>query len=51
MSQYILIYQSTNLNRDGEPRKLTVQIADGPNGEKRTGIVRDSFAVPKPRKL
>lgn len=51
MSQYIFTYQSTNLNRDGQPRKLTVQIADGPNGEKRSGVVRDSFSVPKPRKL
>ena len=51
MSQYILTYQSTNLNRDGQPRKLRVQIADGSNGEKRTGIVRESFAVPKSRKL
>ncbi len=51
LSQYVLKYQSTNLIREGQPRKLTVQIADGPKGEKRTGIVRDSFAVPKPRKL
>lgn len=49
-SQYILKYRSTNPNRDGLPRKLTVQIADGPNGEKRSGVVRDSFSVPKPRK-
>jgi len=46
-SQYIVGYISTNQNRDGSTRKLTVQITDGEKGEKRQGIIRESFVVPK----
>lgn len=46
-SQYIVGYVSTNPKRDGLQRKLAVQVADGAGGEKRQGIVRDSFIVPK----
>lgn len=50
-SQYILTYRSSNPDRKGQPRKLSVQIADGPNGKKRRGGVRYGFAAPKPRRL
>lgn len=46
-SQYTIGYTSTNQKRDGKPRKLTVQIADSEKGEKRTGIIREGFTVPK----
>jgi Ca-activated chloride channel homolog len=46
-SQYIIGYTSTNQNRDGLPRKLTVQVADGTNSTKRQGFIRESFVVPK----
>lgn len=38
-SNYLIRYTSTNSKRDGTPRKLIVEIADGPRGEKRTGII------------
>jgi Ca-activated chloride channel homolog len=46
-SPYIIGYTSTNPSRDGIARKLAIQIADGANGAKREGIVRESFIVPK----
>lgn len=46
-SNYTIKYISTNQNRDGSPRKLTIQIADNAKGEKRRGIIRESFIVPK----
>lgn len=46
-SQYVVEYASTNPERGKKPRKLTVRIADGANGEKRTGFVREEFIVPK----
>ena len=46
-SQYVIKYTSTNQKRDGLPRKLTVQISDGEKGEKRTGLIRDGFVIPK----
>lgn len=45
-SQYVIGYTSTNQKRDGSTRKLSVKIADGAAGEKRQGIVRESFDVP-----
>lgn len=45
-SQYVLTYESINQKRDGLERKLTVEIADGPNGAKRKGFIRPSFVVP-----
>lgn len=46
-SQYIVSYTSTNQKRDGLPRKLSVEVADGANGLKRQAIIRESFIVPK----
>ncbi len=46
-SQYIIGYTSTNPNRDGLMRKLTVQVADSSKGEKRQAIIREGFVVPK----
>lgn len=46
-SQYILNYVSTNQKRDGNLRKLTVQIADGAAGEKRQSVIREGFIVPE----
>lgn len=46
-SPYIVGYTSTNPNRDGVERKLTIQITDGAQGEKRQGIIREGFVVPK----
>lgn len=45
-SQYVVSYESTNQKRDGLERRLTVEIADGPNGAKRKGFIRPSFVVP-----
>ncbi len=46
-SPFVFGYKSTNSKRDGIPRNITVEIADGPNGEKRFGIVRGSLVIPK----
>lgn len=46
-SQYIIGYTSTNPNRDGQTRNLTVQIADNPAGEKQQAFIRESFVVPQ----
>ena len=46
-SPYVVGYTSTNRNRDGLPRKLSVQVADSAKGEKRQGTLRESFVVPK----
>jgi VWFA-related protein len=48
-SQYIITYVSTNPIRNDLVRNLKVEIADGANGEKRYGTVRENFAVPKER--
>jgi Ca-activated chloride channel family protein len=49
-SQYVVEYVSTNQKRDGQTRKLTVQISDGANGEKRQAYIRESFIVPVDKK-
>lgn len=41
-SQYVIGYTSTNQKIDGVPRKLSVEILDGPKGEKRIGLIKDS---------
>ena len=46
-SPFVIGYTSTNQKHDGGPRKLRVEIADGPAGEKRTAVVKNSFVVPK----
>ncbi|HXG86365.1 MAG TPA: VWA domain-containing protein [Pyrinomonadaceae bacterium] len=46
-AQYIIGYTSTNQKRDGLPRKLRVEVADGAKGEKRKGLIREGFIVPK----
>lgn len=46
-SQYIVGYTSTNQKRNGNSRKLIVQIADGAKGEKRQPTLRESFIVPE----
>ena len=46
-SQYIIGYTSTNQNRDGKSRKLTVQISDNEKGEKRQAFIREGFTVPQ----
>ena len=46
-SQFIIKYTSTNQMRDGLPRKLTVTVSDGAKGEKRQGIIREGFTIPK----
>lgn len=46
-SNYIIGYISTNSIHNGLPRKLTIEVADGAKGEKRHGIIRESFIVPK----
>jgi len=46
-SQYVIGYVSTDQTHGGKPRTLRIEIADGVNGEKRTGILRSSFEVPE----
>lgn len=46
-ADYIINYTSTNQKRDGLPRKLRIEVADNEKGEKRQGIIRESFVVPK----
>jgi len=46
-SQYVIGYTSTNQKRDGLTRKLTVQVADNENGEKRQAFIREGFVIPK----
>lgn len=46
-SQYVIGYTPTNQKRDGLPRKLSVQVADGEKSEKRLGFIREGFIVPK----
>lgn len=46
-SQYIVGYTPVNQKRDGLQRKLSVEVTDGPKGEKRYGIIRETYAVPK----
>lgn len=46
-SNYVIGYTPTNQNRDGLPRKLTVQIADDADGNKRSGLMREEYIVPK----
>ena len=45
--QYVIVYTSTNQNRNGTVRKLRVEVADGEKGEKRKGSIKESFVVPK----
>jgi Ca-activated chloride channel homolog len=45
-SNFVIGYTSTNLKRDGLPRKLSVEVADGTKGEKRQVVIRDGFTVP-----
>ena len=46
-SNYVIGYTSTNQKRDGLERKVLVNVADSAKGEKRKGIMRESFVVPK----
>jgi VWFA-related protein len=46
-SPFVVGYTSTDQKHSGESRKLRVEIADGPNGEKRTAVVKNNFTVPK----
>jgi Ca-activated chloride channel homolog len=46
-SNFVIGYTSTNPKRDGMPRKLRVEIADGAKGEKRQALIRDGFTVPE----
>ncbi len=46
-SDYVIGYTSTNQKRDGLPRKLRIEVADNAKGDKRQGIIRESFVVPK----
>jgi len=45
-SQYVIGYASSNLTRDST-RKLRVEVKDGTKGEKRQGLIRESFYVPE----
>jgi hypothetical protein len=45
-SQYVISYTSSNLARDST-RKLRVEVKDGAWGEKRRGLIRESFYVPE----
>jgi Ca-activated chloride channel family protein len=46
-SPFVISYTSSNQNHNGKIRKLRVEVTDVPNGEKRTGVVKSSFVVPK----
>lgn len=46
-SDYVINYTSTNQKRDGLPRKLLIEVADDVKGNRRQGIIRESFIVPK----
>ncbi len=46
-SQFVINYISTNQKRNGKQRQLSVQISDNEKGEKRFGIIREGFTVPK----
>jgi VWFA-related protein len=45
--QYVIVYTSTDQNRNRAVRKLRVDIADGGKGEKRRGSIKESFVVPR----
>ena len=45
-AQYLISYIPTNQKRNST-RKLRIEVADGPNGEKRRVFVRESYYVPK----
>ena len=45
-SQYVFSYMAANVNKDTNLRKLTIKIADGPNGEKRNAIMQDTVILP-----
>lgn len=45
-SNYVVSYTSTNPKHDGSERKLTVEVSNGANGEKRNVLIRDGFTVP-----
>lgn len=46
-SNYVVGYTPTNQKRDGLPRKLRVEVADGAGAAKRQGVVREGFVVPE----
>jgi Ca-activated chloride channel homolog len=46
-SQFVVEYTPKNQKRDGIKRELRVEIADGPDGAKRSGFVRNSYTVPE----
>jgi hypothetical protein len=45
-SQYVISYTSSNLARDST-RKLRVEVKDGASGEKRRGLIRETYYVPE----
>lgn len=45
-SQFVVSYTSANQKQDSI-RKLRVEIADGPKGEKRRGFIRETVYIPK----
>lgn len=45
-SQYVVRYISTNQDRQKSERKLTVQVTDGKDGEKRRGTIRENLVLP-----
>ncbi|HRI04867.1 MAG TPA: VWA domain-containing protein [Pyrinomonadaceae bacterium] len=48
-SQYVIKYISTNVTKDNNVRKLTVTVADGPNGEKRKAYFKDTIVIIPPK--
>jgi VWFA-related protein len=46
-SPYIVGYLAKDLKKDNLFRKLAVTVADGPNGQKRKGIVKETIALPR----
>lgn len=44
---YAVGYTPANQKRDGSTRKLSVTVADGPNGEPRRVLARSSYTAPK----
>jgi VWFA-related protein len=39
-------YTAQNVTKDNRTRKLTATVADGPNGEKRKGVVKETIVLP-----
>jgi len=46
-TQYVVSYAPTNDKRDGSFRRIRVEVADDPKGEKRTAITRTGRNAPK----